>query len=380
MAAQNLADDLQVVADEADALLQRISNEKIQKPVQAIYDACDELKRSWSGSNLGYHATVYFAGFQPKPPDAQFSSEWGLIEAWPTHEPHRGWLQVDEETVLEEIKRRAGNPDTKALTADLALLRETFLYLQDRARSILSEALSQRSDSFLSEKLDRIGKLSADEPELLAARLMPKGQIFTRDTLALTQGLQLAPHQRAATLPGSAMYLKECIEVLARTAREAASHLKRVEKRNEKRSMVGTNVFIGHGHSPIWRELKDFIEDRLHLPVDEFNSVPVAGVATATRLNELLDAAAFAFIIMTAEDEQLDGKLRARENVVHEVGLFQGRLGFTRAIVLLEDGCEEFSNIHGLGQIRFPRGNISAKFEDIRAVLEREHLILNESI
>jgi predicted nucleotide-binding protein len=78
---------------------------------------------------------------------------------------------------------------------------------------------------------------------------------------------------------------------------------------------------------------------------------------------------------MTAEDEQADGKVRARENVVHEVGLFQGRIGFSRAIVLIEEGCEEFSNIHGLGQLRFPKGNISAKFEEIRAILEREKLI-----
>ena len=141
------------------------------------------------------------------------------------------------------------------------------------------------------------------------------------------------------------------------------------------KSLVGSNVFIGHGRSLVWRELKDFLEDRLGLSVDEFNRVPVAGIATSTRLSEMLDAAAFAFLVMTAEDEQFDGKVRARENVVHEVGLFQGRLGFARAIVLLEDGCEEFSNIYGLGQIRFPRGNIAAKFEDIRAVLEREGLI-----
>jgi predicted nucleotide-binding protein len=89
----------------------------------------------------------------------------------------------------------------------------------------------------------------------------------------------------------------------------------------------------------------------------------------------MLDAAAFAFLVMTAEDEQTDGEVRARENVVHEVGLFQGRLGFSRTIVLLEDGCGEFSNIHGLGQIRFPRGDITAKFEEIRKVLEREEVI-----
>jgi predicted nucleotide-binding protein len=49
---------------------------------------------------------------------------------------------------------------------------------------------------------------------------------------------------------------------------------------------------------------------------------------------------------MTAEDERADGKLNARLNVVHEIGLFQGRRGFNRAIILLEEGCEEFSNVH----------------------------------
>jgi len=31
--------------------------------------------------------------------------------------------------------------------------------------------------------------------------------------------------------------------------------------------------------------------------------------------------------------------------------LFQGRLEFHRAIILLEEGCSEFSNIVGLNQI-----------------------------
>jgi predicted nucleotide-binding protein len=78
---------------------------------------------------------------------------------------------------------------------------------------------------------------------------------------------------------------------------------------------------------------------------------------------------------MTGEDEQAGGKLHARLNVVHELGLFQGRLGFKKAIILLEEGCEEFSNVHGLGQVRFPNGNISAQFEEIRRVLERESVI-----
>ncbi len=134
-------------------------------------------------------------------------------------------------------------------------------------------------------------------------------------------------------------------------------------------------VFFGHGRSPAWREFKDFVADRLRLPWDEFNRDAVAGLTTFERLSDMLSSASFAFLIMTAEDEHSDSTLHARENVVHEVGLFQGRLGPRRAIILLEDGCNEFSNIVGLSQIRFPKGRPSAAFEEMRRVLERERLL-----
>ncbi len=133
-------------------------------------------------------------------------------------------------------------------------------------------------------------------------------------------------------------------------------------------------IFIGHGRSPLWRELKDFIQDRLGHLWDEFNRDAVAGYSTFERLSEMLENAGFAFLIMTAEDEHSDSSLHARENVVHEVGLFQGKLGPRKAIILLEEGCKEFSNIIGLCQIRFPTGRISATFEEIRRVLEREKI------
>jgi predicted nucleotide-binding protein len=138
---------------------------------------------------------------------------------------------------------------------------------------------------------------------------------------------------------------------------------------------LGLSVFIGHGRSPLWRELKDFINDRLHLPWDEFNREAVAGKSTIERISEMLNFAGFAFLIMTAEDLHSDDSAHARQNVVHEVGLFQGKLGYKKAIILLEEGCSEFSNIIGLSQIRFPKGNIANSFEEIRRVLEREGMI-----
>ena len=134
-------------------------------------------------------------------------------------------------------------------------------------------------------------------------------------------------------------------------------------------------IFIGHGRSLVWRVLKDFIEGTLGLPYEEFNRVPTAGQFTGNRLKEMLDESCMAFLIMTGEDEQADGSLRARENVIHEAGLFQGRLGFEKAIILLEEGCTDFSNIHGLIHIPFPKGNIEAVFEKIRQVLQRESIL-----
>jgi predicted nucleotide-binding protein len=136
------------------------------------------------------------------------------------------------------------------------------------------------------------------------------------------------------------------------------------------------SIFIGHGRSSVWRELKDFLEDRLHLRVVEFNRESTAGISTVERLNEMLDDSNFAFLVLTGEDENRDGSLHARENVVHEAGLFQGRLGFRRAIVILESNCKEFSNIQGLGQIRFQVGELRSKFEDVRHVLEREGILV----
>jgi predicted nucleotide-binding protein len=185
----------------------------------------------------------------------------------------------------------------------------------------------------------------------------------------------IAPHQEiladVATIENSC----QNAAALSKIARKAGSHMGRRERMMQRSDNADPKVFIGHGRSALWRELKDFVVDRLKLPYEEFNRSPVAGFTNVHRLSEMLDVAACAFILLTAEDEQIDGSVQARMNVIHEVGLFQGRLGFHKAIVVLEEGCAEFSNIQGLGQIRFPKGNIAAAFEDIRKVLERERLL-----
>lgn len=92
-------------------------------------------------------------------------------------------------------------------------------------------------------------------------------------------------------------------------------------------------------------------------------------------LTQFLDESSFAILIMTAEDETADGKIRARQNVIHEAGLFQGRLGFDKVIILKQDSVEEFSNIAGLQYIPFSRDNIEQTFYELQRKLKKTGLL-----
>ncbi|HEV2679237.1 MAG TPA: nucleotide-binding protein [Rhodanobacter sp.] len=131
-------------------------------------------------------------------------------------------------------------------------------------------------------------------------------------------------------------------------------------------------VFIGHGRSGLWKSLKDHLTDQHGYSVEAFENGARAGHTIRDVLHSMMENSSFALLVMTGEDATTDGGLRARQNVVHEAGLFQGKLGFERAIVLLEEGVEEFSNIHGITQIRFSKGNIRETYGDVLATLRRE--------
>jgi uncharacterized protein YjbI with pentapeptide repeats len=134
------------------------------------------------------------------------------------------------------------------------------------------------------------------------------------------------------------------------------------------------SVFIGHGHSAAWRALVPLVESQ-GFAHEEFNAHPVAGQTAQARLDALLSKSSYAVLVLTAEDERSDGSLQARSNVVHEAGLFQGRLGFRHAIMLIEEGCATFSNIDGLMTIRFQRGDIRSAFVELRRLLEEWHRV-----
>ena len=359
----------------AEKLLHK-SKEIEKEELENLLNAAVSVGKSWCGSWLGYQARVYYRDFQTIPPGAHFSIEWGSKDRFGIEGTVGDWIEYDFDYVVEFIHHKAENPDLERFNPLVESAIECFEESQSQLLSILSNILKdQENDKFLNDIEEKIEKKKIISTSKFIEYIRPSGQQMSRDLIAIQSGIHAPPHIFEHAHVSSILHPFDACEELSKLARRAATHIQNIGKNVKREESVGTKVFIGHGNSNIWKDLKDFIQDRLHLSWDEFNRVPAAGITNQARLLQMMDEAAFAFIIMTAEDEQPDGILRARENVVHEAGLFQGRLGFEQSIILLEEGCEEFSNIHGLGQIRFPKGNISAKFEEIREVLERENLI-----
>ncbi|RJP23513.1 MAG: hypothetical protein C4520_06035 [Candidatus Abyssobacteria bacterium SURF_5] len=361
--------ELLEVAERLEQLAQEGQLPDVKTPLEELEGAANTVGKAWSGSWIGYQSRIYYSYFKPPPPGDHFNS-------WAGRADTDNWKEVDNEKVQERIYEKAGNPDLQKAERVAERARKAFESDKLEVMSLLNHALLEQEDSFLAQLKDRVEKTNITSRMEFIHALQPS-KFSTLDVVAGQQGIQIPPHLSILSL---VYYLRNTIESCAKLgqfARKAGSHLARLQRQTRRSLEIGTNVFIGHGRSPVWRELKDFVQDRLHLPWDEFNRIPVAGVTNVARLSELLQSAAMAFLVMTGEDEQADGTMNARMNVIHEAGLFQGRLGFNRAIILLEEGCEGFSNIEGLGQIPFPKGNITAAFEKVREVLEREGLIVS---
>jgi len=126
-------------------------------------------------------------------------------------------------------------------------------------------------------------------------------------------------------------------------------------------------VFISHGRSKDWLTVQPYIEKDLRLATLELAQEPNLGQTLIEKLVANAERCDSAVIVMTADDLAED-EARVRENVMHEIGYFQGRYGRRAVVLLHEDGVNVPTNLGGIAYIPFPTGNIEAAFH----VLQRE--------
>lgn len=127
-------------------------------------------------------------------------------------------------------------------------------------------------------------------------------------------------------------------------------------------------VFISHGRSSDWREVQPFIERDVGIQTLELEQEPNLGRTIIEKLIHNASRCSSAVIVMTGDDVANEDEARVRENVMHEIGFFQGRYGRNSVALLHEEGVNIPSNLAGVAYIPFPKGNISSGFH----VLQRE--------
>jgi len=134
-------------------------------------------------------------------------------------------------------------------------------------------------------------------------------------------------------------------------------------------------VFVAHGgRSDCWAVHKYLSED-LKLKVIMFETENRTAQQIASVLEDMVTQSSVAIAVMTAEDTLEGGQKRARQNVIHEIGLFQGRLGFDRVAMLKESNTENFSNMHGVTYIPLNPKYIQGSFHEIQEWLRAKGMI-----
>lgn len=153
---------------------------------------------------------------------------------------------------------------------------------------------------------------------------------------------------------------------------EIAHHFVARREAERRGEAMPRGVFVAHGGNPQWRAVKAFVEESVQLPVYSFESGVWSGTQVTDALDDLLARCGFAVCVLTAEDLSPDGEWRARQNVVHEVGLFQGRYGFDRVILLVEEGIRAVPRTAEPFTVSFPRNRIDTAFWRLRRMFRNQ--------
>lgn len=141
-----------------------------------------------------------------------------------------------------------------------------------------------------------------------------------------------------------------------------------------------SRVFISHGRASDWRVVQQYVERDLGIKTLELAQEANLGRTILQKLEEESSKCSYAVIVMTGDDADSDGNRRARENVMHEIGYFQGKFGLSAVCLLHEEGTSIPTNIQGLVYIPFPKGYVNATFGVLMRELKAYLQVVNGAV
>jgi predicted nucleotide-binding protein len=120
-------------------------------------------------------------------------------------------------------------------------------------------------------------------------------------------------------------------------------------------------IFLSGAHSPLGKEVDEFIETKLGHEVIALHTAPEPDAINIAELERETEECSFAVIILTQLMQ------RSREDLIHEIGYCQGTFGHQNVLVLRQDGVAAFANLSGVMYEVFSGDNIKTVFPRIRA-------------
>lgn len=151
--------------------------------------------------------------------------------------------------------------------------------------------------------------------------------------------------------------------------------LEQVETVNTSENSLPRGVFLVHHESTYSEVVRRFIEDDCGLPMHEISSTDIASGGYSERLAQQVGWGSFAVCLLSRDEMMVGGRARADQNVVYQARFFQGKYGFSRVALLIEEGRDGPSNVAGIVRLDFPSPQVDATFIDLRRMLQREGLL-----
>ena len=107
-------------------------------------------------------------------------------------------------------------------------------------------------------------------------------------------------------------------------------------------------VFIVHGHNnELKSEVARYIE-KLGFDAIIFHEQANGSRTIIEKLEQITADVQFAVILYTGDDDGIDGKKRARQNVVFEHGYFVAHLGRNKTCAIMDNNVERPSDSDGI--------------------------------
>ena len=185
------------------------------------------------------------------------------------------------------------------------------------------------------------------------------------------QQISVRPEQQGAPVDGGQAliyYSRAQLERLSRDILQVFEIRASSEHTAPLAKVALRRIFISHGHASDWREVQSHIEKDLELTTLELAQEASGGQTIIEKLEARSAQCDAAVIVMSGDDLDQSGQLRARENVMHEIGYFHGRYGRKQVIMLHEDGVVIPTNLSGIVYVPYPKGTPNAAF----GTLDRE--------